>query len=591
MDQFIQIESELKLQFTTLQKKKNVLSNIRLTAFLSFAASVYLLISYEEVYWLLLAILTFVVFIYFVSKSTNASNELKHIQQAIKVLESIKKDDIEDSYAAINAENFDNVYNRDLDILDGNSLFNRLNKTQSYIGNVQLKHFLSNLLLDKEEILQRQNSLDELSEKPDWMLKFLTFSSQIKLNSFQIFGELNRQFNAYSLRFLPLGLAAINLITLITLLCLGFPKKAVFFWVVIAIPVGYLINFAFKNKINQSLSFAFINAEQLDVLIDLLQHVEQEKFTTSNNLTCQKGLINDGISASTQLNQIKSTMSGFSVLGIPIFGFLLNQFTLWKLYHTIQLEHRVGNSIQNNENWMVQLSVLEAYLSFAIFNLKFNQFTRPEISDNPTELSLINAYHPLLNPEIAVKNTFQTNRNNNISIITGANMAGKSTFLRTIGTNLVLAMNGANVSADSMRFFPMDIFTSIRTVDNLSSGDSYFKNEINKLRILIDRLDEQKPQYIILDEILKGTNSKDKLIGSEQFLEKLIRSKTNLVGFIATHDLELTKMESEYPDHIVNYCFELKNVDENYFSDYQLRKGTTQVMNALYLLKQFKIID
>ena len=269
----------------------------------------------------------------------------------------------------------------------------------------------------------------------------------------------------------------------------------------------------------------------------------------------------------------------------------MNCFTLWKLFHTIQLENRVGTAIKNNQDWIIKLSVLEAYISFAIFNDKFDTFSKPIVSNQPFELSLKNAFHPLLSEEIAVKNDFESNRQNNIAIITGANMAGKSTFLRTVGTNLVLAMNGANVSAEKMIFYPMDIYTSIRTVDNLSSGDSYFKNEINKLKILIDRLEEGKPQYIILDEILKGTNSEDKLIGSQKFLEKLMNSKTNLTCFIATHDLELTKMEDEYPNHIINYCFELKNVDENYFSDYKLRKGTTKMMNAIYLLKQYQIID
>ena len=170
-------------------------------------------------------------------------------------------------------------------------------------------------------------------------------------------------------------------------------------------------------------------------------------------------------------------------------------------------------------------------------------------------------------------------------------MAGKRTFLRTVGTNLVLAMNGANVSADEMFFYPMNLFTSIRTVDNLSSGDSYFKNEINKLKILIDRLEAEIPHYIILDEILKGTNSEDKLIGSQKFLVKLMNMPTQLVGFIATHDLELTKLENEFPAHIINYCFELKNIDNNYLSDYKLRKGTTKIMNAIFLMKQFRIID
>jgi len=291
------------------------------------------------------------------------------------------------------------------------------------------------------------------------------------------------------------------------------------------------------------------------------------------------------------LRKVRSSLESLEAVGFPIIGFLLNNFLLWRLFFTVQIEKRIENVAVNNAQWIDGISNLEAYISFAIFNDKFSSFTTPMVSDHVFDLQLRQAFHPLLNEEIAVKNSFKSQRKNNIAIITGANMAGKSTFLRTVGTNLVLAMNGANVSAEEMVFYPMDIFTSIRTVDNLSSGDSYFKNEINKLKILIDRLDQNLPQYIILDEILKGTNSQDKLIGSQKFLEKLMQHPTNLLCFIATHDLELTKMEEEHPNHIVNYCFELKNVDEHYYSDYQLRKGTTQVMNAIYLMKEFKIID
>ena len=591
MDNYIQIENQLKEEFSNLKSRKNLLSNIRLAAFIATCILFYFYVSQDNILMLLATGILFVIFMIFVVKSTNVTNKITHISQSLLVLEDIKADDRIDEYAAINDEHFANVYNKDLDILEGQSLFNRLNKTQSYVGNVQLKHFLSHLILEKENILKRQSALEEIKNKPDWIVKFLTFSSKANLKSFEIFGELNHQFQNQSLRFLPIGLGAINLLTFIYLAVLGFPKKAVFFWIVIAVPVGFIINFIFKNRINKSLSFAFINAEQLDNLIDLLIHVENEDFKEEHNIECKNGLFNEGVKASEQLKGIKSTMDGFSALGIPIAGFLLNCFTLWKLFHTIQLENRVGTAIKNNQDWIIKLSVLEAYISFAIFNDKFDTFSKPIVSNQPFELSLKNAFHPLLSEEIAVKNDFESNRQNNIAIITGANMAGKSTFLRTVGTNLVLAMNGANVSAEKMIFYPMDIYTSIRTVDNLSSGDSYFKNEINKLKILIDRLEEGKPQYIILDEILKGTNSEDKLIGSQKFLEKLMNSKTNLTCFIATHDLELTKMEDEYPNHIINYCFELKNVDENYFSDYKLRKGTTKMMNAIYLLKQYQIID
>lgn len=170
-------------------------------------------------------------------------------------------------------------------------------------------------------------------------------------------------------------------------------------------------------------------------------------------------------------------------------------------------------------------------------------------------------------------------------------MTGKSTFLRTIGVNLVLAMNGCPVAAKEFSFVPMDLFTSMRTSDSLNDGTSYFNAEILRLRNLVENLENGKPQFIILDEILKGTNSKDKLTGSELFLEKLMKSKTLFSCLIATHDLELTKIEEKFPAKIKNYCFELEQKNGELETDYKLQNGVTKSMNAIYLMKKFGIIE
>lgn len=591
MENYIKLEEKLKLEFELLKKRKNILSNVRLLFFvLSLVLSFFYFSKFKFIY-LILGLLSVIGFVFFVSKSSKVSKKFSIIVDELEIINDIKTDDVIDKHEMLNEEFFNNIYNKDLDILEGSSIFNRLNKTQSKVGNFKLKLLLSNLLISKEQILERQLALDELENKFDWNVKFLTFSKRINLDRFVIFEEFERQFNNFNLRFLPIIFGLINFSICVVLAILEFPKKAVFLWIISVIPLAFLINLFFKNRINKTLSYAFINQNQLENLIALAKHIEQELFTEKLNKQAFEGFVNDGKKASAQLKEVQAAIDGFGSLGFPIIGFLLNHFTLWKLYHTILFEHRVKEVIMNNALWIDNISIYEAFISFAIFNDKYKHFTTPVISDSPFELKLIDAYHPLLEESVVVKNSYETNRSQNITIITGANMAGKSTFLRTIGTNLVLAMNGAKVSAKFMKFYPMDIFTSIRTVDNLSSGDSYFKNEINKLKILIDNLESNKPQYIILDEILKGTNSEDKLIGSRKFLEKLMKSKTNIICFIATHDLELTKMEEDYSKNIINYCFELKNVEENYFSDYKLRKGTTKVMNAIFLMKEFKIID
>jgi DNA mismatch repair ATPase MutS len=199
--------------------------------------------------------------------------------------------------------------------------------------------------------------------------------------------------------------------------------------------------------------------------------------------------------------------------------------------------------------------------------------------------------HPLLFNEKVVSNDFKINSETEISIITGANMTGKSTFLRTVGINLVLAMNGCPVAAKEFSFIPMGLFTSMRTSDSLNDGTSYFNAEILRLRSLVENLEKGTPQFIILDEILKGTNSQDKLTGSELFLEKLMKSSTLFSCLIATHDLELTKIEEKFPLKIKNYCFELQNQNGELLTDYKLQNGITKSMNAIYLMKKFGIID
>lgn len=534
MENYLKIEEKLQNDFNLLKSKKNKISNIRLVTFIISVVFFLLYVTSSNNLYLIISSILFIVFIVLVVKTSKISSELNYSIQALEIINQIKSDDSIDPFVEDNSQ-FNNVYNKDLDILEGNSIFNRINKTQTRIGNLQLKHFLSNLILNKSEIIDRQNAFEELAEKRNWIVTFLTFTKRLNMNQSSIFVFENRVFNTDSIKLFPIIISVLNILCFIALAIIGFPKEIVFYWILGAVIISNAISMFYKQQLRRIAAYTTMKADELDNLYEVFRHIENENFESKLNVEIQNTFV--------------------------------------------------------NKPWLDELAKLETFVSFAIFNDKYKMFTYPEIVEEPYELKITNGFHPLLDEKTVIKNDFETNRPNNIAIITGANMAGKSTFLRTVGTNLVLAMNGAKVSAEKMSFYPMDLFTSIRTVDNLSSGDSYFKNEINKLKILIERLENDQPQIIILDEILKGTNSEDKLIGSQKFLEKLIKSPTKLIGFIATHDLELTKMESENPDHIINYCFELKNVDNNYYSDYKLRKGTTKMMNAIFLMKQFRIID
>lgn len=589
MNQYNQIEEKLNQDFSLLKSKKNKLSNIRFSLFFVSLILFLIYVTTSNDLLLVLAIILFIIFLFFVVKASKVSTQLTYITQALEITHEIKSTTKVDSYPEDNAD-FNNVYNKDLDILEGNSIFNRLNKTQTRIGSLQLKHFLSNLVLGEEEILERQKAFSEIGKKHEWIVKFLTFTKRLNMNQASVFIFENRVFHQQNVKYIPIVISVINVLTFIYLAIIGFPKEIVFYWILGAIAISFVINLIYKNKLRKVAAYTNLKADELVNLHEVFSHIEQENFEEKINKEAQH-IFQKPQSSSALIKVISASKETLDASNFPLVGFILNTFFLWRLYYSIQFENDIQKTVKFIKPWLDELAKIEAFVSFAIFNDLHQNFTFPTIVNQPNKLEIYNAFHPLLDEKIAVKNNFETNRPNNIAIITGANMAGKSTFLRTVGCNLVLAMNGAKVSAEKMTFCPMDLFTSIRTVDNLSSGDSYFKNEINKLKILIDRLENNQPQFIILDEILKGTNSEDKLIGSQKFLEKLIKFPTHLTGFIATHDLELTKMEEDFPEHIINYSFELKNENNNYYSDYKLRKGTTKMMNAIFLMKQFKIID
>lgn len=589
MNQYTSIEEKLNTDFSQLKSTKNKLSTIRLSFFIVSLTLFLTYVTTSNNLLLSISIILFLIFLFFVVKASKISTQLTYASQALEIVNEIKSTSKTDNFPEDNIQ-FNNVYNKDLDIIEGNSIFNHLNKTQTRIGNFQLKSFLSNLILDKKEIEEKQKAFTELGEKREWIVKFLTFTKRLNMNQSSVFIFENRVFNQQNVKYIPIVVSIINIAAFIYLAIIGFPKEIVFYWILSAVFIAFVISFIFKEKLRKVTAYTKLKADELVNLHEVFSHIEQEKFETKINQNSQN-IFHQPESSSALIKIISSSKETLDAASFPIVGFILNTFFLWKLYYSIQFENNIQKTVAHIQPWLNELAKMEAYVSLAIYNDLHKNFTFPKIVDQPNKLEITNTYHPLLDENIAVKNSFDTNRPNNIAIITGANMAGKSTFLRTVGCNLVLAMNGAKVSAENMEFYPMNLFTSIRTVDNLSSGDSYFKNEINKLKILIERLENNQPQFIILDEILKGTNSEDKLIGSQKFLEKLIKLPTNLIGFIATHDLELTKMEKDYPKQIINYSFELKNENNNYYSDYKLRKGTTKMMNAIFLMKQFKIID
>jgi DNA mismatch repair ATPase MutS len=238
--------------------------------------------------------------------------------------------------------------------------------------------------------------------------------------------------------------------------------------------------------------------------------------------------------------------------------------------------------------WFSVLAEFDALSSLGTFSFNHPDYIFPEPVTHGFAFMATDIGHPLIPAGTCVTNNIEIRGWDQFCIITGANMSGKSTFLRTVGVNYLLAMIGAPVFASNLIFYPIELHSSIRTNDSLAKRESYFYAELRRLKEIIDELEQGKEKLILLDEILKGTNSSDKQTGSIALIRQLMKYK--LVGMFATHDLALGNLISHYPDQIQNLCFEIQITDDRMEIDYKLIPGVCRNLNASYLMKNMGII-
>jgi hypothetical protein len=580
------------------KKKQNRVTLFRFLVFIFFVVELgrFTLLK-TSVLELIIGILFFLIFFSLVITSKNLSETIQFFDAVKKVCFEIQdegKSNVGKSYHEVNSNH---PYGHDLGIFGNNSLFQKINRCQTIFGKNKLAFYLANPLLIKEAILERQKGIKELSQKVKWCVDFLATTKAIDQTDSNLKKERNWTFdytdfrlNKKSLRLFLIFVPIINLALIIVAILL---KSTLFITLVFLFLVllSLIVNKIYGKTIHEIIAAVDTKTNELKGYVPVLLLIEQEKFLSENTIQLQKKIAtNSETTASVLIHKLSKLIDSYDSGTIQIFGTILDMVFLWRLQYATKIENFIFENNTEFPKWFDAIAEFEALISLGLFAYKNDEFQYPICSETPAVINATNLSHPLIPKKDRVYNDFSTIENNNVTIVTGANMTGKSTFLRSVGINLVLAMNGCPVCAASFVFSPISIFTSMSTSDSLSDGSSYFNAEIQRLRLLIEKLEKKEPQFIILDEILKGTNSVDKLKGSELFLEKIIKMKTFNTCLIATHDLELTKMESSFPTAISNYCFELHNRDGKLEPDYKLQSGVTKSMNAIELMRSNHII-
>ncbi|SFC31782.1 MutS-related protein [Clostridium uliginosum] len=469
----------------------------------------------------------------------------------------------------------------DLNIFGQNSIFQWINSTVSIGGREKLVDLLSlKENLNKNEILEKQCAIKELGEKVEWRQKFilegsLKKSSDRKLEELIEWGKKK---------------GSMNFITIIISCIFIFINfSSIFLAVVNILPVSFLllvfmidfivIKFLTKD-INTDIELFNNIKNNIKEYSELLALIQDEEFNSNYLKKLKNNLSNNDISCKIEMKKISNLLDWigdssynafYLILNILIFSdvFIMRNLALWR--------ERNGDNI---DTWLKVMNEFDALNSIANISFDNCDWTCPSILDS-NEIYGNEIGHPLLG-DIAVKNTFSLKDQQKVALITGSNMSGKSTFLRTLGSNLVLSYIGAPVNAQNFSCGIMSIYTCITTKDNLEESISSFYAEILRIKTLIEACKRGEKVFFLLDEIFKGTNSKDRHTGAIVLINQLI--KYGGIGLVSTHDLELCDLENQ-DKKIINYNFREFYKNNKIHFDYKLRKGKSETQNAIHLMK------
>jgi DNA mismatch repair ATPase MutS len=267
---------------------------------------------------------------------------------------------------------------------------------------------------------------------------------------------------------------------------------------------------------------------------------------------------------------------------------IVNPILLYDIQNMFALESWKMKHKNNLPKWIQLVGKIEKMNSYAFYAFNNATNTYPTILEKEKQIIATDLSHPLIAKEKSVPNDLNIGKSNKLLLITGSNMSGKTTFLRTVGVNLILAQIGLPVSASTFSFSPMQIFSSIRISDSLQESTSYFMAELKKLSAIKIGVQHSECSLVLIDEILRGTNSDDKYFGSAQFVKEMIA--LNCLTLFATHDLKLSELETEFPDKVSNFCFESVIENDELIFGYKIQRGVAKNRNASFLMKKMGII-
>jgi hypothetical protein len=590
MDSYSTKSKSYSQELSKINKKYNTISLLRLLSIVVFLGSLYYYIQNSEIIFIISAVFFFAVFIILMRIHSKLLFE-KKINSA---LVGINENEI--SYLEKKAipfkngqefNDFHHPYAYDLDIFGEHSLFQNLNRTATFIGKKKLANQLLTLS-PNEEIIRNQTAVKELSEKLDWRQNFLALAIISKDSKASYEGLM--KWSKFQSASLSKGAIVLSYIT--PLLFLGILVSYII--TSEAILLSYLsyvfiLNLVIMGAFFKRIQIEIANAEDIDKVISqyglLLKKIEEESFHSEKLIDLQQKLKFKAENASLHIKKLSELFSNMDTIGNLLTASLFNGTFLFNLHVLKKLLNWKKEHAMAMEEWLDVIGEFEILNSLANFAYNNTDFVYPTLNTE-FKIDFSDLSHPLLSAKTRVGNEVAFHPQS-FMILTGSNMSGKSTFLRSLGINMVLSGMGSVVCAKEANVHPLPVLVSMRLSDSLSDSESYFFAEIKRLKQIMDEL-EGNAAFVLLDEILRGTNSDDKRNGTIEVVKKVIAHKA--IGAIATHDIEVCLTTNEYPDILTNKCFEVEIVNDELHFDYKLRDGICKNKSATFLMKKMGVI-
>jgi hypothetical protein len=479
-------------------------------------------------------------------------------------------------------------YTQDLDIFGKTSLFQLINRGSTEQGRALLAfNFLNPLTVD--EITTRHEAIKELAPQYQWRQQLqailyqvpLTKATEKKVERWVATDDVSFKHPAWKI-FVTVY-SAITISTAVAAV-MGYIPVSVFFFL-------FIIYVIFSSSLGRK-AFATDSAltdivKEVEVMHRVMKWIEDKKFSSELLQKLQRSVTESEEKAYIKIKKLKSLLDRFDLrFNWFLFPFI-NGFLLWDVRQIIALNEWKQKNREQIPYWYSLIAQIEVLDSLATVHFNYPDWTIPQFAKEYFILEAKTLGHPLIQPAQRVSSDFCLKGVAKVALVTGSNMAGKSTFLRSLGVNVVLAQLGAPVCATEFILSPNKLMSSMRIADNLAENTSTFYAELKKLKTIIEAVNQHEPVFILLDEILRGTNSLDKHTGSEALIRQLIKQKA--VAVLATHDVELSKLEKEFSGALQNYHFDVQVEGEELYFDYKLKHGVCTSLNASILMKKIGI--